>query len=547
MKPETPIYRSLPDDDPTIHAPQPTKKVPAFGTPEVTSKLARLGESANSYFASPAITPAAFLQGTKSNCVRHGRIPPPATATKNDRLGPPDLARDRSGIYHPTGISQMRQMEATSPWAGPTRYIMTAADARDKVCPDCMNELRIKRRELMQSTPRTVSRPGDLSRMISTQTLRGISEDVHGNKQGLVLSKDLGDGLNAVIVEHKDLKDHTLILDAPPREHDIRKPSVPELLDMIDEAANEIHLHAGQAAERYISRPSFAQMTRNSLLGETDFDAVLAYNAPSAQALVERQGIDDHYRALHDRLAEASRRPSVKRVDATAVVARVAATRQPAAQAEPAPVPPRSQPKPTSASRPSPPRIITTRPTLPQVTKFADVSPRQTPPPEHPSIHHAPELSPTPTSNGTAFQTGSSTRHGTFSFLNPWSRNATPTTPTAHPSPAPTHPPTTPSPTPTPSPPPTHTGRVRPADESPPSTTPQPISSAANPYHHAPHTPPDLPHAAYSDPKVKEQQQIIRAAMRMERGRAVQEASSRVEREERRKKSLVGDGGRKRG
>ncbi len=581
-KPETPIYRSLPDDEPFIHAPKPTKNIPELRTPEGLSMPTRPDETKSSYFASPGITPAAFLHGTRDNCVRHGRVPPPQTTTGvvKQKLSTQDLAKSRSGIYMPTGISQMRQMEATSPWAGPTKCLATSADLKDEVCPDCANELRIKRREMMQASSETVWRPAELSRNVSQRTLRGISEEAHGDEQDLVISKDLGDGLNAVIFEQEgDLRrvvlnarhgrptaetmqrlskelaqvsdellfactrtikagtpvanDYAVVLDAPPRAH---KPSVPELLDLIDEAANDIHTHVGRVGEHYVSRPDYGQMNRNSLLGHSDFNAVMGHHPPAVQGLVDRQGIDEHYRALHERLADAWRRESVKRSDATLAVPKAVPTRRPVVnQAETTKAPAPSGSKLAIPERTSPPRIITTRPTLPQAgMKSAEVSPKQTPPPEHPALHHAAELTQTPKLSGTFPKTPPPPHHSAFGFLNPFNRHPTPTPTTKPTSPPTPSPPLIPQSPPTPA-----TTRIRPADESPPATTPQPISAAATPYHHAPHTPLDLSHAAYSDPKVREQQQVIRAAMRMEKGRAVQEASSAMEREARRKRSLA--------
>lgn len=204
-----------------------------------------------------------------------------------------------------------------------------------------------------------------------------------------------------------------------------------------------------------------------------------------------------------------------------------------------------------------PPRIITTKPTLLAMPpRSADVSPTQTPPPEHPFIHHAAEFLPTP---GPAFPTPKPSaikHHNPFSFLNPWRRHhIAPTIPVSPSSPYPQAPaspvfstPPPHHPTPTASNSPTPLPRVRPADESPPATTPQPISSLPNPYHHAPQTPLDAAYAAYPDPKVRERQKVIREAMRMERERtkekgpkAVQDVASVVsqgERDARRKRSL---------
>lgn len=62
---------------------------------------------------------------------------------------------------------------------------------------------------------------------------------------------------------------------------------------------------------------------------------------------------------------------------------------------------------------------------------------------------------------------------------------------------------------------------------------PPAIATQASPYHHAPEAPLNLFSAQRDDPSVRERAQIVRAAMRMEKRRAVQEAAA-MEREARR-------------
>ncbi|RMY17110.1 hypothetical protein D0866_13560 [Hortaea werneckii] len=71
------------------------------------------------------------------------------------------VEQSRSGAYVPTGMKTRRQVEATSQWA------VGSKPSREKgsdACPDCVAELGIRRREAMQ----TVMRPIEGSRDVST-------------------------------------------------------------------------------------------------------------------------------------------------------------------------------------------------------------------------------------------------------------------------------------------------------------------------------------------------------------------------------------------
>jgi hypothetical protein len=586
-KPETPLYRSEPDQDAFIHSPKPVRSFPALATPADTPSTTRPILSRDTTQTS-YITPVAFLQGTKNNCVRHGRsqLLSPQAATKQTS-STRDFVKSRDGGYMPTGLMQMRQVEATSPW-------VVQSKKADDACPDCVNELRIKRRELMQRSsdclppsprPHTATKPASLlvepptsNRRVGYDISRAASRNSwESDERDLVVSKDLGNGLEAVIVEHKgDLRrvllnsrhgkpsletmqrlskelakvsnevalagmlhtssgqpsataaqDHSVVLNESSMSHDVRDTSVPELLDMIDQAANDIHVNTGRVAEHYITRRQQLHASGNSLLSNSELDEVFDDRPRNSEALVARQSIGEHYRALYEGLTQVSksRRNTTKPTDpplaSKVVQQRITQTEQtkpPSAQT----VKPVEKP---------PPQIITTKPTMPYARppKSADVSPMQTPPPEHPSIHHAAQLTQSPSSLAPAYptpKTPTSGHRSPFNWFNPFQRTIAPTTPvSSHPSP-------------TPSATPELLHRVRPADESPPAITPQPISNHPNPYHHAPHEPLDLAYGNYSDPKVKEQQAVIRKAMRMERDR-VQEAASRAEREGRRTRSAA--------
>ena len=636
VRPETPIYRSTVDATPVIHAPRPTRSITIIRTPPDTLpnpkpslnclKPSRdasviLTRQSHRHQAS-GISPAAFLHGTRSHCFRHGRHHPPTRFARPKKFTGTKgmVAKGRNGAYIPIGHTIRRQVEATSPWATPTKQSLTSrADANgvhdSDACPDCIQELDIKRRELYKNSMQSVKMPPSDPKWIvdpsfeqpadsqSSRNFSNMTQDSEG--EDVVVTKDLGDGLDAVIVEHHgDLrrvvlnsrhgeptidtmqrlsselarvshsiaftgaaptsvikhahsKNLPVMLEAISDPKDTKTHSVPELLDMIDQAANEIHTSTGKIAEHYVSRRDFGMDDRHSLLSGSEFEDVVHEDQWPNQGLVGRQSIDEQYRTLHEMLSNAQSEGTGQPATKTAtVVQEQVNTAKPTTTGD---TKPPTSPQPAqSASKPTDdiPKILTTKPTLPPTApqKSQDVFPAQTPPPEHPSLHHTPELSdamekPSATPSTTTLPKPSPTHHHNLfsNLLNPFhhtkaSQPATPTrlTPANNPTPAEPIPamqtpaqPTQPTVAPTPTDPP-----APPRQDSPASTTPQPITTHPNPYHHAPHTPSDAAHAAYPDPKVREQQAVIRAAMRMEREMSVQNAAAvaaAVEREGRRR------------
>lgn len=203
-------------------------------------------------------------------------------------------------------------MEATSPWvvAGRSLTKTDAANATSRstdACPDCMAELNIKRKELQRESTAAVKRPTDsdvqtkssmqFERMTSVNTSKSVCESRSG-EQSVVVTRDLGDDLDAVIVEHKGslrrvvtnarhgtpttqtmqrlsrelaqvssaiasaAVDHrpttapasqqptesAVVLKITRQSRDVRTSSVPELIDMIDQAASEIHRNSAAPA-----------------------------------------------------------------------------------------------------------------------------------------------------------------------------------------------------------------------------------------------------------------------------------------------------------
>ncbi|KAK3711728.1 hypothetical protein LTR37_009505 [Vermiconidia calcicola] len=616
LRPETPLYRSQPDDEPVIHAPRPTRSIPSIRTPArtPTPTLVRAPKDGGdigrvfSRDAAPSdrgdvdrvfsrdaapddqdpsrITPASFLQGTKSNCVRHGRKPIPLKR-------PVDVTRDsveksRSGAYIPTGLTKMRQMEATSPWVGPhSKYLTKTADAKagtgasSDPCPDCVGELNIKRRELQHGSAATVQRPNKAYarppsfieaatplQQPSAQSQRVSSASQESNEEDMVVSKDLGDDLDAVIVEHRgDLRrvvlnarhgkptiqkmqrlskelaqvsnsiaftgishasastpaagERAVVLDS---RRDIRISSVPVLLDMIDEAADEIHLGTGKIAERYTSRRDVA--ARNSVLSSSDFDSVFGEDvaASGQQGLVERQSIDEQYRSLAGHLAGASKgkgkglefkddnsgpasvvhaqasalgkESMMKAANVTLPTSGTPKVRTSKPSKMEMPLPKNATPKPFSPSTPDfmtprteVPQIVMTRPTLPTLARYASLS--QPPAPEKPSLHYPAELKDVPTPSAALptpkIPPEAKPSQTAFSFQNPFQRHLTPGPKQQYP--------TTPSPTSSPhqsvlaaTPTPTPSPQTEPPLEQNPTTAPESKAMLAipNPYHHAP-------------------------------------------------------------
>ncbi|KAK0247980.1 hypothetical protein LTS09_016866 [Friedmanniomyces endolithicus] len=233
LRAETPLYRSMPDPEALIHAPQPTKTIPmldrqspsvqqaptvsqtqpttaddvtpaekATKTVRVTSPYVR-----NSNFA--LHSPAAYLHGTKDKCVRHGR--------KREVKATNDMQdKGRTGAYHPTGFTVRQQTEATSPWSIAN---LTNKQGLTDPCPDCRAELNIRRREAMQ----TVMRPADVGaggRVVEPVLEVAAAEGKTAPRQReksrqprstretsnaephdeLVVTRDLGDGLDAAVL-----------------------------------------------------------------------------------------------------------------------------------------------------------------------------------------------------------------------------------------------------------------------------------------------------------------------------------------------------------
>lgn len=640
VRPETPIYKSKqPVDEPVIHSPKPTRSMPSLPAPAETPTPTQLSKS-DPYTSSihiitdssrsgnckrkkyvkdkpedagvDRITPASFLHGTKSNCVRHGRKRPLPSTVKQPAGARDMMAKSRSGAYIPTGLTKRRQMEATSPWVVPsnslTKTDATKPDDGSDACPDCVAELSIKRRELNYGSIETIKRPTDHIAQITTKPAVDGSissmkradlpstEDSNmyeSEDDGLVGSRDLGEGLDAIIVENKgelrrvvvnarkgqptietmqrlsqelakvsnsiafasvhqpsagtankhQTNQCAVLVDSGSTVQNTRLSSVPELLDMIDQAANEIHLNTGKLTEHYVRRRDVTGADRHSLLSSTEFDDVMNGSPSPTQGLVSRQSMDEQYRNLHEHLMNAARKNLIKSANVEPPGGRQPqqdtskANGQQLAQLS-------SKPATMDKQGNGVPSIIRTRPTLQRVEpKANDISPVQTPPPEQPSIHHATELADLPAASAPSSPTPkvqeAIKHHNPFhSWLNPFYHHNLKPVPAE--SPKQSQPASPLSPTPTP---PSSFFAGFPTRTNPELPTPTPsvpdITSHPNPYHHSPAAPPRLNYGEWASQKAREHQQVIKDAIRMKNNNAVQEASA-VERELRRQRSALG-------
>lgn len=629
FKPDTPVHRSHRDEEAVLHAPQPTRSVPTLKSPSATHTsqglradrrntdsiehhvpfaiAGRHNEKRKKYVASPPqddgnnhISIASYLHGTREKCIRHGRnsqASAHAVSSPQPFNARSVIAKSRSGAYIPTGLMKMRQMDATSPWVVPNQLLTSktgSSKSGTETCPDCVAELGIKRREARYGIDETKERSVDHDEPFSgasTSVRHKRSSRAHPYKQrprhggsgdeGLVTSRNLGQGLSAIVIEHKgnlrrvvlnsqrrqnvhetmqklshelamvahrlafaNHKDRestyhqddvcAVLSDLNANSRHNRLSSVPELLDMIDQAADEIHVDAGRISDYYGNARDHTDTDHESSSSEL-FDDV-----PTPGVL---QGYD-----LRDNrsIVRPLQRQS-PRYEATPQLQQVAVPTLTKAGESHFAKPPASA---TSKAQPdnAVPSLITTEPTMSFTDPGATPAAPETKPdiptgavpqpsvPEIPPLSYGTELSDMPTLADITTPEipklePDHHHHGYnpfHSFLNPFHHHkpkadSTPVMPAA------SSPVTALGCNATPQPQTTSTPLDTPVTPQPPPA----VSTVAKPYHHAPGTPPDLSFAQYADEGVKQQQQHIKAAMRMGKERTAQEASA-VERDGRR-------------
>lgn len=296
-RPETPIHRSIPDDDPYIHAPQPERSISGIVEPHEQAQhlldtsrgnddgfaiSSGFGRRLAKHFAvrrtsrphedagSPSVIHHRYRYqlGTITNCSRHGRrLPgtPHGTGATKDMVD-----RARSGEYIPIGMLHRSQLDATSPWA----YLERAKVPVEDVCPDCAAEERLREAEA-ERTPMTPLQPtqaladrddGVITAMKLPEAIgaiiilrTGVSSCIVTNvRQGTPtaanmrklseklarVSQDMASldrSAQSTASPEQGLK--TLIFDTQAVKP---KPSITELLHLTDQIASEMQLDIGQ-------------------------------------------------------------------------------------------------------------------------------------------------------------------------------------------------------------------------------------------------------------------------------------------------------------
>lgn len=261
-------------------------------------------------------------------CSRHGRqLVSRNLPTKKSLEG---LEKTIGGAYVPTGYKLRHQVDAFSPWVmfGKSLAKQEGTTVSPEICPDCIAEHDIWARELSRSlqgsgtgpartgTGHTtlgpssiITEPGTPTNEVHSNVMIGMADDhqmlslpgaaVSGmslDEAGSIIAADLGDMLDAIIIEHSgtldkvitNLRDgvveparmkklsedlvkvseavaavpedefrrpptfvrergargkHSMVLDLDPRQLRKRTRSVPELLGFIDAAAEDLGLN----------------------------------------------------------------------------------------------------------------------------------------------------------------------------------------------------------------------------------------------------------------------------------------------------------------
>ncbi|KAH0416761.1 hypothetical protein KCU90_g13308, partial [Aureobasidium melanogenum] len=213
IRPDTPLSQSRPHRSPLVHCPMPKRYQPQL--------------SAN-------IEKEAMPTDSQPMCYRHGR------KLKLRKGVPAGMDRAFSGAYIPTGHHIRQQVDPLSPWAVGTRLAKTSGTAvSPDICPDCLAEQRITERETdiyKQTSHTRVGRPlKSATSSISTERGTPPEPDQPSNvlvgtiidnqvvkvpgatvselppdKFGGIVATDLGDMIDAIIVEHSGSLDKVI-------------------------------------------------------------------------------------------------------------------------------------------------------------------------------------------------------------------------------------------------------------------------------------------------------------------------------------------------
>ena len=205
IRPETPLSQSHPRLSPLVHCPMPKRYQPRL--------------SAN-------IEKVAVPNDEQFMCYRHGR------KLKLRKSVPAAMDKAFSGSYIPTGPMIRQQVDPLSPWAVGSRLAKTSGTTvSPDICSDCLAEQRILERE-NEVNPRTAQTRVDRSYKSASSSiytepgtppesdqpsnvLVGTSidnqiiqvpgatvSDLPPDKFGGIVATDLGDMIDAIIVEH---------------------------------------------------------------------------------------------------------------------------------------------------------------------------------------------------------------------------------------------------------------------------------------------------------------------------------------------------------
>lgn len=213
IRPDTPLSQSRPRRSPVVHCPMPKRYQPQL--------------SAN-------IEKEAMPIDSQPICYRHGR------KLKLRKSAPAGMDRAFSGAYIPTGHRIRQQVDPLSPWAIGTRLAKTSGTTvSPDICPDCLAEERIMEREtdMYEQTSRTWKGQPLKSASSSTFTERGTPpepdqpanvlvgttvdnqtvkvpgatvSELPSDKFGGIVAADLGDMIDAIIVEHSGSLDKVI-------------------------------------------------------------------------------------------------------------------------------------------------------------------------------------------------------------------------------------------------------------------------------------------------------------------------------------------------
>jgi len=205
IRPETPLSQSHPRLSPLVHCPMPKRYQPRL--------------SAN-------IEKVAVPIDEQLMCYRHGR------KLKLRKSVPAGMDKASSGSYIPTGPMIRQQVDPLSPWAVGRRLAKTSGTTvSPDICSDCLAEQRILEREIESKTPtpRTLpvqplksasssiyTEPGTppesdqpsnvlVGTTIDNQTIQvpgATVSDLPPDRFGGIVATDLGDMIDAIIVEH---------------------------------------------------------------------------------------------------------------------------------------------------------------------------------------------------------------------------------------------------------------------------------------------------------------------------------------------------------